>query len=306
MILEHSLLVGRGQPRVQGQCFPARKFQGVHSFCSVTNLSFPGEEDQHVPRGCGGRQLLDRRCDGVHLVVVLTDGPVADLHGVGAPGNLHDWRVVEVSGEPGGVDGGGGDDHPEFRATFQELFEVAEQEVNVEAAFVCLINNDCVVAFQIAVVGQLTEQHTVGHHLDSGGTAHSAGEAHLVADELPHFRSALIGNPVRDCAGRNPPRLGVSDPRSARQQADLRKLGGLTRPGFTCDHDHLVVADEGCDSRCLRGDRQRRIEGEPRLLIHLPWVMYSGHSEWAIRPRNKPPNPNPGMASSPAPRTNRS
>ena len=175
-----------------------------------------------------------------------------------------------MSGEPGGVDGGRGDDHPEFRATFQELFEVAEQEVDVETAFVGLINDDRVVAFQVAVVGQLTEQHAVGHHLDAGGTAHSAGETHLVANELPHFRSALLGNPVRDCAGRNPSRLGVGDPLPARQQADLWELGGLARPGFTCDHDHLVVADEGCDSRCLRGDRQRRIEGEPWLRVHLP------------------------------------
>ena len=226
MSLEHFLLVDRGQPRVQGQCFPTRKFQGIHGLRSIANLSFPGEKDQHVPRGCGGRQLPDSRGDGIHFVV-LTNGLVADLHRIGAPGNLHDRRVVEVRGEPGGVDGGGGDDHPEFRATFQELFEIAEQEVDVETAFVGLINDDCVVAFQVAVVGQLTEQHAVGHHLDAGGTAHSAGEAHLVADELPHFCSALLGNPVRDCAGRNPPRLGVGDPLPARQQADLRELGGL-------------------------------------------------------------------------------
>ena len=273
MGLENFLLIRRGQPRVQGNGFPAREFQGAHGIRGVADLPFPGQEDQHVPRGRGGRQIPDGGGDGIHLVVVLTDGPVTDLNGIGAPGDLHDRRVVEVGGEPGGVDGGGCDDHPEFRPALQELFEVAEQEVDVEAAFVCLVDDDRVVAFQGAVVGQLAEQHPVGHHLDAGGAAHPAGETHLIADELPQLRAALLGDPVRDGAGRDPPRLGVGDPLPARQQADLRELGGLARPGFTGDHDHLVVTDEGRDPRRLRGDRQRRVEGEPRLRVHLPWVM---------------------------------
>ena len=119
------------------------------------------------------------------------------------------------------------------------------------------------------------------HQQDTGCTEENrpvrlrkvALETHLIADELPQLRAALLGDPVRDSAGRDPPRLGVGDPLPARQQADLRELGGLARPGFTGDHDHLVVTDEGRDPRRLRGDRQRRVEGEPRLRVHLPWVM---------------------------------
>ena len=67
-----------------------------------------------------------------------TQRPVADLDRVGPPGHLDDRRGLpsrrEVRGEPLRVDGRGGDDHLEVGAARQQLLEVAEQEVDVEAA----------------------------------------------------------------------------------------------------------------------------------------------------------------------------
>ncbi len=72
--------------------------------------------------------------------------PVAHLDRVGAPGHLDDRRVAEVLGEPFGVDGGRGDDELEVGPARQQLLEVAEQEVDVQAALVRLVDDDRVVA----------------------------------------------------------------------------------------------------------------------------------------------------------------
>jgi hypothetical protein len=48
----------------------------------------------------------------------------------------------------------------------QQLLEVAEDEVDVEAALVRLVDDERVVAAQVTVALQLGEQDAVGHHLD--------------------------------------------------------------------------------------------------------------------------------------------
>ena len=115
-----------------------------------------------------------------------------------------------------------------------------------------LVDDDRVVAPQVAVVSQLAEQHTVGHHLDAGRVANPPGEPHLISDEFPELRPAFLRDPVRDRTGGDSSRLRVGDPFPSRQQADLRELGGLSRSGLAGDHNHLVVADQGGDQRRLR------------------------------------------------------
>jgi hypothetical protein len=48
------------------------------------------------------------------------------------------------------------------------LPQVAEQEVDVEAAFVGLVEDDRVVATEVTVAADLGQQHAVGHHLEPG------------------------------------------------------------------------------------------------------------------------------------------
>ena len=111
-----------------------------------------------------GAELVDGVADRLDLVAVLCvsvlwvgDRAVADLDGVGAAGDLDDRRGLvvdgEVRGEALGVDRGGGDDHLEVGAARQELPEVAEEEVDVEAALVGLVDDDRVVLVQVAVAG---------------------------------------------------------------------------------------------------------------------------------------------------------
>ena len=95
----------------------------------------------------------------------------------------------------------------------QQPLEVAEQEVDVQAALVGLVDDQGVVALEHPVVLQLGEQDAVGHHLDAALLRRTVGEPHLVADGLPQLGAELLGDPLGDAAGGDPPRLGVADHR---------------------------------------------------------------------------------------------
>src|SRR6185312_1452941 len=92
---------------------------------------------------------------------VQTIRTVPDLDRVGAPGHLDDRGVAEVPGEPARVDGGRGDDQLEIRPPRQQTLQVTQQEVDVQAAFVRLVDDDRVVGPQHPVPTDLGEQDAV-------------------------------------------------------------------------------------------------------------------------------------------------
>ena len=104
MPLEHAVLLGGGEPCVQGDdidTVPAPR----HSFedlGGVADLALPGQEDEDVA-GSLEDELLARRDDRLGLVAVagvrpvrVDDGGVAHLHRVRAARDLDHGRVVEV------------------------------------------------------------------------------------------------------------------------------------------------------------------------------------------------------------------
>ena len=164
-------------------------------------------------------------------------------------------------GEALGVDGGRGDDDLEVGALGQQARQVAQDEVDVEAALVGLVHDDRVVAAQLGVGLDLRQQDAVGHELDQGVLADLLGEAHLVADDAarPDRGAQLGGDALGHAARGDAPRLGVADHPGhapAQLQADLGQLGGLAAAGLTGDDDDLVLADGGGDLLTAGGDRQ--------------------------------------------------
>ena len=276
MAFEDPVLLRGGQPcverhHVHGLAAPARRLQHLGG---VADLAFARQEDQDVP-GPLPDQLLAGVDDGLGLVPddrlallvgvgLLDQGAVAHLDGVGAPGHLDDrgrgsLPVGEVGGEPLGIDGGGGDDHLQVRTPGQQLTEVAEDEVDVEAALVRLVDDQRVVGTQHPVVLELGEQDAVGHQLDQGVRPRLVGEAHLVADRPAQLDPELLGDPLGDAARRDPARLRVADQPvhpAAELEADLRQLRGLARPGLPRHDHHLVVADRRGDVCPPCGDRE--------------------------------------------------
>ena len=199
------------------------------------------------------------RTTGLALLVVvglLDQRPVADLHRVGAPGDLHDRRVPEVGAEPLRVDRRRGDDDLEVGPPRQQLLEVAEDEVDVEAALVGLVDDQGVVGRQHPVVLELGEQDAVGHQLDQRVLAAVVGEPDLVADGLPERAAELLGDPLGDAAGGDPAGLGVPDQAvhaAPELEADLRQLRGLART--RSPPRRSPPGGRGSRRRCPRGAR---------------------------------------------------
>ena len=211
-------------------------------------------------------ELGDGVGDGVELVAVgigvgvvgVDDGPVADVDGVGAAGDLDDRRAEpKCVGEALGVDGGRGDDDLEVGAAGEQLGEVAEDEVDVEAAFVGLVDDQGVVAAEHPVARELGQQDAVGHELDQRVLADLVGEAHLPADGVADLGVQLLGDAGGDGARGEAAGLGVPDHpahAAAQLEADLGDLGGLPGAGLARDDHDLVVADGGGDVVAARAD----------------------------------------------------
>ncbi len=158
-----------------------------------------------------------------------------------------------------GVDGGGGDDDLEVGAAGEQLLQVAENEVNVQAALVRLIEDERVVAAQLLVPLHLGQQDAVGHDLDQRVVTGVICEAHLVADRRAQLGPKLVSDPFRHGAGCDPARLGMADlagDAPAQLKADLRQLRGLAATGLPGDDHHLMIADDLGDLVFQLADRK--------------------------------------------------
>ncbi len=231
---EDPVLLGRAEPGEQRQHVEAAHpladlGQGLGR---VTDLPLAGQEHQHVAVRLLA-ELADRvddrlglvAHDGLALLVVvrrLDQRAVAHLDRVGPPGHLDHRSAAEVLGEALGLDRRGGDDHLQVRSPRQQLAQVAEDEVDVQAALVRLVDQQGVVAAQVAVTLQLGQQDAVGHQLDPTRRRGLVGEPDLVADLVTQGGAELVGDPLGHAARRDPARLGVPD--------DPALTGPLPRP----------------------------------------------------------------------------
>ena len=159
---------------------------------------------------------------------VLLQRPVADLDGVGAPGDLDDRRGRAIRLTRSAQRTVSGSIVAEVTMIFrsgrvrQQLAKVAEQEVDVEAALVRLVQDQRVVAQQSAVALHLGQQDAVGHQLHQRAVADLVGEADGVADGVAELGVQLVGDALPDGAGGEPSRLGVAD-RAADAAAELQR-----------------------------------------------------------------------------------
>ena len=206
--LEDAVLLDRRQAGVQRQHLCVAELAPAEEVGGVVDLPLAGEEHEHVSADIG--ELVDGVADRLDLVTILADGSVAHIDRMRAPGDL-DHRRIEVVREASGVDRRRRDDHLQVRAPRQQLVQVAEQEVDVEAALVGLVDDDRVVAPQVAVALQGREQDPIGHHADPGVLADAVVEAHREADDVTDHRAQLLGDALGDGSRGDPARLGVAD-----------------------------------------------------------------------------------------------
>src|SRR5205823_618962 len=104
---------------------------------------------------------------------------------------------------------------------------IAEQEIDVEAPLVCLVEDEGVVFAQLPVALRLGEEDAVGHQLDRGARAHLVVEAHLAADEAAELGAQLFGDARGHRARGDAPRLLMA---SASRYTEDTSGGGRRTP----------------------------------------------------------------------------
>ncbi len=133
----------------------------------IADLALAAHKDQDIARAFVA-QLVHRVKDGLELIALGVVGvfyhrTVTHFYRVSTARNLDDRRIVEVARKTFRVDGGRSNDHLQIRTTRQQLPQIAQQEVDVQAALVRFIDDDGVVLHQQTVLLNFGQQDPVGH-----------------------------------------------------------------------------------------------------------------------------------------------
>jgi hypothetical protein len=156
-------------PRVTGWC--AQVLAQVVG--GLADLALAGQEDQDVALVAAPEfvHAVGNRLVQV-VVAAFLKRPPALLHREHAPRHHDDRRRPlarrKVLRKAVRIDGGRGHDDLQVRPARQDLAQVAQQEVDVQAALVRLVDDDGVVGLEQRVGLRLGQQDAVGHQLDGG------------------------------------------------------------------------------------------------------------------------------------------
>ena len=224
VVVKHAVLLGLAQAGKQGQhlgvaqCgLVAQVFGEV--VCRLADFALAGQKNQNVaalPRPATP-QLIDAvgNCRVQVGVFAFFKRAVAQLHRKGAARHHDDRRrplaVGKVVGKTLGVDRGRGDDDLQIGPLGAQLAQKAQQKVDVQAAFVRLVDDECVVRPQQRVGLRLGQQNAVGHELDGCISAQTVLKPHFVAHQVAQRGVQFLGNAFGHAAGRNAARLGVAN-----------------------------------------------------------------------------------------------
>ena len=280
VIVEHAVLLGLAQARKQRQHLSVAQYRAVAQVLAqmvggLTDLAFAGQEHQNVSsilrrapkliHGIGNRRIQ------VGIARFL-ERAVAHFHRK-QPARYHQHRCRalgrgKVLRKAVGIDRGRGDDHLQIRPARQDLLQIAQQEVDIQAALMCLVDDQRVVGLEQRIALRLGQQDAVRHQLDRSALLQPVGKTHLVAHHLAQRRLQLLGNALGHAAGGNPARLRVADQArplarlgvagtASQRQCNLGQLRGLAGTGFATDDDDLVALHRRHDLVAAAGNRQR-------------------------------------------------
>ena len=256
---EDFLLVLEAEAGEEGEDFGVTPVVALELFGGVADFALAGEEDEGVEGAVVAVELLEGFENAVLDVaaVVGTFGKEEILNGIEAAFDREDGGVVEEGGEAFGVEGGGGNDDFEVGAAAAEVAEAAEDEVDVEAALVGFVDDEGVVGEPVGIVGELGEEHAVGHELDAGAFGGAVLEADLNADGFAESGLAFFGDAPGHAGGGEAAGLGDADfaeVAAAGLEDHLGELGGFAGAGVAADDDHGMVAEGLEDAFALAAD----------------------------------------------------
>ena len=221
-------MVGKREAAEERQYVGVAQLFAAQAVGGFADVAFAGEENEDVVASVLV-EFGDGAQDGVRRVFVFTRRAVADFHRIGAPADVQHRRATEMGGEFLRVDGCRGDDNFEVGPARGETVQVAEEEVDVEAALVRLIDDDDFVFREVRVGKGFGEQHAVGHQFDDGGVAGFFVKAYLVADGVAERGIELFGNARGDTARGDAARLRMGDGAASAETESEAKLRQLCR-----------------------------------------------------------------------------
>ena len=289
---EDTLLLRCGKPREEGKDgspFPETSGEKAAGFPDVL---FRRHEDQDIAPFTPFHEIFNRpngRLDGRDFPLFFqfgVEGFITDLDGIEPPGDLDDRRVAESPRELLRIDGCRGDDDVKVLPSLKEGFQNTEDEIDIEAPLVGLVDNDRVVGAKQRIVMGFHEQDPVGHNLQEGIVRGPVVEADLVTDRPADLFPHLFGDPAGDGSRRDPPRLGTADQPcepSTGFQAHLRDLGGLPGAGLPGDDDDGMPPDGSDDITLSLQDRQGWRIDNPREMgaARFTFFYYTiGSGQW--------------------------
>ena len=258
---EDPLLVRVGQAAEERQHVGMPVGPAVQPPARLVDVLLGGEKHQDVAPAGFRHDPVDRVHRPVDVGKVLgvapgfLEGKIADLHRVQPAGHLDDRRLVEGVREHGGVDRRRGDHDLEILPSPDQQPQVPEQEIDVQAPLVGLVDDDRVVFEQVRIVLYLGKQYAVGHHLDAGLGHGLVREADLAPDFPSPGRAEFLGDAARDRQRGDAPRLRARDASvhaPARFETDPGQLRRLARSGLP-RHDDDGVSTEGFEDLILPG-----------------------------------------------------
>ena len=153
---------------------------------AVADISLRGEENQHVPWRFSGVELPDGTDTTVNIIFKFTvliriRWRVAHFNGVGFTRDRDNRGIVEMFGEGLRIYGSRGDNNFQVRALGENILQMAEQEIDIQASLMSFIDNQNVVIGQKSVLPRFGQQHPVRHKFDSGALAGAVLKTDLVS-----------------------------------------------------------------------------------------------------------------------------
>ncbi len=190
----------------------------------------------------------------------------ANLDRVDPAGAANHRCVIEPGCQRLDVEGGRHDEQMQIRPGLAAHPPGEGQcEVRGQGAFVELVEDQRGDAIEERVALQPAQQHALGREHHPAVGAESPLEPDPPADFAPERPAALVGNPARRRARRDPPRLDDDDLTGAGQCVGerWRHAGGLAGSRGRVQHRHAARADR-CEQRRQDGvDWQRRPRCRP-------------------------------------------
>ena len=182
----------------------------AQSLRSVADFALARQKYQNVAAQATHCQFVQRGTHRLwnilHLAFgILLQRTVTHLYWITAATDLHDRRTAEMFSEALRIQRCRSNDELEITAARQQLLKITQQEIDIQAALMRLVDDDGVVFFQQPIALDFCQQNAIGHQLDAGIRRYLVIKANLIAHQATQLsfqfnRNARCHRPRRDTA----------------------------------------------------------------------------------------------------------